>query len=600
MVLGLVLSSSVGAANKPAAAARPSPAIGDPIANLTFKDIHYLPRSLNDFPDAKAFVLTFTTTTCPVVQRYLPVMKQMERDYRNKGVQFLAVNVGPDDSIVMVATQAVKHEMEFPFVKDFDCKCASAMGVRRTPEVVVLDKERRIRYRGRIDDQYRLGGTKASAGRRDLQEAIDSVLAGREVAVKETPVDGCPITWPAEEELRGQKSEVKKRVTWGENVAKIVQKNCQECHRPGTAAPFSLITYKDVASRADAIAEVVAEGRMPPWYASDEYGHFINRRALNPDDREAILQWVRTGKERGPESLSAQAEEKQKPPVAEGGWLIGKPDLVVSAPQHNLPAAGDIPYKYVTLPMQLPEDLWVRRVQILPDNRRTVHHCNMFYKDPADGYKDIHFVTGTVPGSSPMFLDDGIGFRFPKNAVVMLQIHYVSTGKPEKCRISAGFQYARGVVQRQLRHKLMVDNKFAIPPGAPAHPVSGSKVLEHDAEGIALFVHMHVRGRDMTFLAHRPDGTTETLLMVPNYSFDWQMPYRWEPGTKIFPKGTRMEALAHYDNSTFNPYNPDPKATVRDGQQTHEEMLNGFFFYTEANEKLNLEIDPATGHAKKK
>jgi hypothetical protein len=145
----------------------------------------------------------------------------------------------------------------------------------------------------------------------------------------------------------------------------------------------------------------------------------------------------------------------------------------------------------------------------------------------------------------------------------------------------------------------MVDTKFAIPPGAPAYPVSASKVLEHDAVGLGLFVHMHVRGRDMTFRAYLPDGTTETLLMVPNYSFDWQMPYRWEPGTKKFPKGTRLEAVAHYDNSAFNPYNPDPKATVKDGPQTRDEMLNGFFFYTDAGELLNLEIDPKTGRVRR-
>jgi hypothetical protein len=106
---------------------------------------------------------------------------------------------------------------------------------------------------------------------------------------------------------------------------------------------------------------------------------------------------------------------------------------------------------------------------------------------------------------------------------------------------------------------------------------------------------MHLRGRDMLFRAHKPDGTTETLLLVPNYSFDWQMPYVWEPGKMRFPKGTRLECVAHYDNSAFNPYNPDPATTVRDGPQTHHEMMNGFVFYTDAGEQLNLRIDPETG-----
>ena len=141
-------------------------AIGTRVRNITFKDIHYLPRSLDDFPKARAFVLVFTTTSCPVVQRYLPVLRTMEKDYRGKGAPFVAINVGVDDSILAVATQAVQHDMEFPFVKDADGSCVASLGVRRTPEVVVLDAERRLRYRGRIDDQYRLGGTRAFLSQR--------------------------------------------------------------------------------------------------------------------------------------------------------------------------------------------------------------------------------------------------------------------------------------------------------------------------------------------------------------------------------------------------------------------------------------------------
>ena len=164
--------------------------IGDRIANLNFKDIHYLPRSLDDFQKKKAFVLIFTTATCPVVQRYLPELRRLEKAYRAKDVQFVAIDVGADDSILAVAAQAVRHDMEFPFVKDFTGDGVRALGVERTPAVVVLDEQRRLRYRGRIDDQYRLGGTRAAATRHDLQEAIDAVLAVREVAVKQTPVDG--------------------------------------------------------------------------------------------------------------------------------------------------------------------------------------------------------------------------------------------------------------------------------------------------------------------------------------------------------------------------------------------------------------------------
>jgi hypothetical protein len=269
----------------------------------------------------------------------------------------------------------------------------------------------------------------------------------------------------------------------------------------------------------------------------------------------------------------------------------------LQAPQvDTLPASGDVAYKYTILPHVFADDTWVQGVQILPSNPRVVHHCNMLWFSPKEGIKKSNFITGFVPGNEPMRMTDGLAFRLPKGSALALQIHYVTTGKEEKCRMAVGLRYAREVVQKQLHHLLLLNTKFAIPPGAALHPVTDAQVLPHDSVGIGLFCHMHLRGRAMTFKAHYPDGRSETLLVIPNYSFDWQTPYVWEKGKVRFPAGTRIECIAHYDNSPFNPYNPDPKATVRDGPQTYHEMMNGFFFYTEAGEKLDLVIDPKTGH----
>jgi hypothetical protein len=559
--------------------------IGASIGNLTFKDIHFLPRSLDDFGAKKAYVIVFTNTTCPLAQQYFPTLKALEKEFRDKGVQFLCVNVGAEDSILNMASQALKFDVAYPFVKDFDLDCVRVLGVKRTPEVVVLDEQRNLRYRGRIDDQHRLGGARPMATRHDLKEALVDILAGREVAVKETPVDGCLITRP----VAGKPDAP---VTFTEHVAPILQKHCQVCHRPDSPAPFSLITYKQVSSKADMIKEVVSEGRMPPWYASPDHGRFVNKRELTANERDTILAWIDSGTPMGNEAKLP----KPLPEKTEGKWQIGKPDLVLTALEtHKLPASGDVAYKYTVLPYVFAEETWVQGVQILPDNPRVVHHCNMAYFSPAEGIKKSNFITGTVPGGEPMTLSNGVAFRIPKGTSLALQIHYVTTGKEEKCRISVGIRYARGIVQKRLYHKLLVDYKFAIPPGAPAHPVSASEILERDAVGLGMFCHMHVRGKDMTFKAHYPDGKTETLLVIPNYSFDWQIPYVLEPGKLRLPKGTRVECIAHYDNSPFNPFNPDPEDTVRDGPQTYNEMLNGFFFYTDANEKLNLDIDPKNG-----
>jgi len=562
--------------------------IGDRIGKLRFTDIRSLPRTLDDFGTKKAYVLVFTNTTCPLAQRYLPILQALETNYRDKDVQFVSVNAASEDTLIDMATQAVRYEMEFPFVKDFDGSCARALGVTRTPEAVVLDSERRLCYRGRIDDQYRLRGVRKEPTTHDLKNALDAVLAGKPVATPETEVDGCVITFPKPREPRP--------VNFAEHVAPLLQKHCWECHTSNGSAPFALTSYKQAAARADVIAEVVTDQRMPPWFASHEFGPFVNRRGLTDEERTTILDWVRGGT---PAGDLTKAPAPPAPPKDK--WLIGTPDRVLQTTEFELPATGDIPYKYALLLHNFAEDTWVQGVQITSDNPRVLHHANLAYValTGGRGIREENFITGYVPGGEPMNLDNGIAYCIPKGMVLALQIHFVTTGKPEKCTISVGLRYPREVVQKRLRNFQLTDNRFAIPPGAPAHKVTSSRTLDQDIVGVGLFSHMHLRGKDMTFRAHRPDGQTDTLLIIPNYNFSWQLPYRWEPGQKTFPKGTRLECIAHFDNSAFNPYNPNPKVTVRDGPQTHEEMMFGFFFYTNASEKLDLRIDPTTGYVLK-
>jgi thiol-disulfide isomerase/thioredoxin len=561
--------------------------IGTRIDKLKFTDIRSLPRSLDDCGKKKAYVLVFVNTSCPLAKRYLPTLNALEKDYRGKDVQFVAINAAEEDSILAMATQAVQHECAFPFVKDFDAACARALGVKRTPEVVILDADRRVCYRGRIDDQYRLGGTRKEASNHDLKDALDAVLGGNKVARAETEVDGCPITFPKERKAR--------KATFADHVAPILQKHCWECHRAGGSAPFALTSYKQASARAESIAEVVRDQRMPPWFASHEFGPFVNRRGLSDEERETILDWARDGAAQG-DPKKAPAEPK--PPASK--WVIGTPDLVLETKVFDVPAKGDVPYQYAVLLHAFTEDTWIQAAQIVPDNPGVLHHGNMAHGDITLKFNEENFITGYVPGGEAMSLDPGIGYRIPKGSVLALQLHFVPTGKPEKCKVAVGLRFPRDVVQKRLRNMQLTTSKFAIPPGAPAHRLAASRVLEQDVLGVGLFAHMHLRGKDMTFTAHLPEKKADTLLIIPNYNFAWQIPYRWEPGKVRLPKGTRLECVAHYDNSAFNPYNPDPLATVRYGPQTHHEMMFGFFFYTNAAEQLGIRVDAKTGVERKK
>lgn len=563
-------------------------AIGAKVGNLSFKDTRYLVRSLDDFKERKAFVLVFVDTSCPLVPRYLPTLKKLESEYRNKNVQFLGVNVGYGDTIVDLAALAIEHDVPFPFVKDTEGKCADALGVERTPEVVVLNAERKLRYRGRIDDQYLPGGGKPAPTRHDLKESLDEVLAGKVVTVSSTTVDGCRIT-------RVTEAKPVKPVTYAEHVGPLLLQKCAACHKPGEAVPFSLLTYEHAKTRARAIAEVATDGKMPPWYAASAHGKFTNERKLTASERDLIRQWVQGGMQKGDDATIARLPKIEE---RKHEWRIGNPDLVLSTNVFELQAEGDIAYQYVVLPHLFANETWIQSIQILPDNPKVVHHCNLAYASIGKKFDNSNFITGLVPGAEPMQMQQGIAVRLPPASMLGLQIHFVATGKPEKCKIRVGVKFASGIINKQLRFFLFDGGRFSIPAQEPAYALKRNATLDCDAIGIGMFSHMHLRGKAMTFRAELPDGKSETLLMIPNFHFDWQIPYVWPEGKKTFPKGTNMECVAVYDNSAFNAFNPDPKAIVPSGQQTYHEMMNGFLFYVDANEKLNLDIDGKTGRVK--
>jgi thiol-disulfide isomerase/thioredoxin/mono/diheme cytochrome c family protein len=585
LALAVCAAGALLIAQPSAAVEPPRVPIGQQVDNLQFHDIRYLPRSLDDLGEAKAVVLVFTNTSCPLVQKYWPKLRRLSEKYAPQGIQFVSVNVGQDDELADVAQQGIDYELEFPLVKDFSGNDVRALGIQRTPEVAVLDAQRRLVYRGRIDDQHRLGGSRPTPSEESLAAALDDLLAGRAVAKSETPVDGCLITLPSQLEPPPAPA------TFYEHVAPLLAKHCQECHHGGGPAPFSLVTLEEVSAQAEMIAETVRQRRMPPWYAHRDQ-KFANERGLSTAERELIVAWVKAGR---PAGDAAKAPEPRE--FDDSRWEIGEPDLVTTALEtHNLPADGFVDYKYTVLPHVFWRDTWVSGVEILPSNPAVVHHANLAFWKIGESFDSGNFITGRVPGGTAMKLDDGIAFKIPAGSVIGLQIHYTTTGKPEKNRMSVGLQFPRATVRQELRHVQATTSRFAIPPGASRHPVAASRTIPVAATGLGMFAHMHLRGKDMTFVAHTPDGRTERLLSIPNYHYDWQQNYRWEPGTKKFPAGTRLEVTAHFDNSAFNPFNPDSTVTVRHGPQTVDEMMFGFFFYTADGEDLNLKVDPQTGY----
>lgn len=376
--------------------------------------------------------------------------------------------------------------------------------------------------------------------------------------------------------------------TFSKDVAPIVQQHCQSCHRPGEAAPFSLLTYKQARPWASSIKEAVQIRKMPPWFADPHYGKFANDRTMSQRDIDTIVAWVNAGAPEG------NPNDLPKPLLFVDGWNIGKPDLAVTMPaKFEIPAAGTIDYQYILVPLNLTEDKWVQAAEVRPGNRALVHHVIAYVRPPGSNWMkgaqpgipyvpkkgeggSGEFLVGYAPGMPPDALPDGQAKLIKAGSDIILQLHYTANGKPGTDQTTVGVVYSKVPVKERVYTIAAQNNKFVIPPGDPNYEVKSSFEFGEEARVTMLMPHMHLRGKDFLFKATYPTGESQVLLSVPHYDFNWQLIYNPKQDI-VMPKGSKIECVAHFDNSPNNPANPDATKEVRYGDQSWEEMMFGFF-----------------------
>ncbi|HWP44819.1 MAG TPA: thiol-disulfide isomerase [Blastocatellia bacterium] len=378
-------------------------------------------------------------------------------------------------------------------------------------------------------------------------------------------------------------------VTFTKDIAPILYRSCAECHRPGEIAPMSLLTYKEVRPWAKSIRERVVERSMPPWSADPKYGHWANDPRLSEKEIETIVAWVNAGAPKG--------DDKDLPPMPKftEGWTIGTPDAVIEmAEEYTVPADGEVPYLYFTMPTGFTEDKWVQAMEIRPGNRAVVHHVIAYAQDP--NVKDSNpgregelrrgrtHLGGITPNKTGVVYAPGTARLIKKGSNIVFQMHYTTNGQVAKDRTKIGFVFAKEPAKKTVLTGNATNARFVIPPGASNHEVKASRTFEEDVMITSFMPHMHVRGKAFTYTAVYPDGRSEILLNVPKYDFNWQLTYI--PKRPIaLPKGTRLDCVAYFDNSEKNKFNPDPTKEVRWGDQTWEEMMIGWYTYTRGIEQ---------------
>ena len=384
--------------------------------------------------------------------------------------------------------------------------------------------------------------------------------------------------------------------TFAEHVAPIVYEHCTPCHYAGGSAPFPYESFDDVRDHATQIAEVSADGTMPPWLPEPGHGEFQGARTLDPVTRDTLVRWVEQGTPAG-ELASAPP-----PPRFDAGWRLGEPDLVLeTGAPFELPADGKDVYRNFVIPVPPGPPRFVRAVEIVPGDPQVVHHGvlrvdltgsvrRLDAEDPAPGFDGMAFggarmpdgrFLGWTPGRRPDPGSDARAWRLLGGSDLVLQLHLRPSGKVEPISARVGLHFAERPPTMPALSMELSSSEIDLPPGARDVRVRDRYRVPVDVAIRSVYPHAHYLGRRIEAWATLPDGSRRDLLLIEDWDFDWQDEYRLVRPLRL-PKGSTIHMDWSFDNSAQNPHNPfSPPRHVRYGPASTDEMA-----------ELILEVEP--------
>jgi mono/diheme cytochrome c family protein len=530
------------------------------------------PVQLRTFAGKIGTVIAVLDPSCPISQRYFPVLARLEKAYRDRGIGFVHVAApGADDSAALRATGVAG-----PITRDPEAKLLSALRATHSTDVFLLDAAHTLIYRGAIDDQYGQGYNRDAAAEPYLVRALDAMVTGQRPRVAATQAPGCELELPPVSGPAAQK------VTWHNRISRIFQAHCGACHREGGVGPFPLETPAQVARKAKTIQRVVSDGVMPPWFAPapppGTHSPWVNDRLLPATDRADLLAWLSGDRAEG------DSKDAPLPRAWPQEWRIGQPDTILQIPKPiAIPAEGTLPYQSIMVPTNFAETRYVTAWEVRPTAPQLVHHVLVYVYAPgilsipgADERRG--YLAAYVPGFDCAIYPDGMAKEIPAGSTLRFEIHYTPNGKPAEDQLRLGLKFAPKCPPNIVEVASIANVHLKIPPGAASHPEAAQWKAPSDIRLLSLLPHMHVRGKAARFEVIVSGNEPRTLLDVPRYDFNWQIPTQYAEPPRI-PAGSLLKVTGWFDNSSQNPANPNPAATVRWGSQTTDEMMIGYVEY---------------------
>ncbi|MEQ9504219.1 MAG: redoxin domain-containing protein [Deltaproteobacteria bacterium] len=534
-------------------------------------------RELYYYAPSKAVVLFVHGVGCPIVRHSVQEVNAIARNYAEQKVEVFMLNANLQDDSDEIEKDAKKLGIEVPILRDESQLVARSLNVTRTAEAIVIDpKTWTVAWRGPLDDRIDYEAQKSEAANPYLSRALDAMLAGQKLPESEGELRGCLVK---RKETDGES------IAYVEDVVPILKKHCVDCHTEGGVGPWSMEDYDDVYGWSDMIREVVATRRMPPWLVDGENSVEGTRSvSLSNAELETLVSWIDAGAKRG----EGEDPLPDLQPKKVEGWPLGEPDWLVKTPPTSIPASGVLDWTYVDVEVPFDEDKWVRAVDIRPSNVEVLHHGAVLLEypkhlesiEPAYNQALSGYFAMYLPGKAPEVYPDGAGVFMPAGSRIRFQLHYTTTGEATKDETSLAIYFYDDKPRQRMEVMSAYDFHMEVPPHAREDWEEAVYDFDQTTKLYGVFPHMHFRGKAMTFEAIYPDQRREMLITIPYYRYDWQRYYPFDE-PPILPAGTRVICRGLFDNSSYNPVNPDPNAVVHFGGQSWDEMFVGWLYFAE-------------------
>jgi len=524
-------------------------------------------HQLSRYRDKKAVVLLSHTNACDAANTSVGLLRDLREQWQDKGVAFMLINSSSNEKHEAIISTAQTNKIDFPILLDESQLVAETLNITKAGELVIIDPSTLSTvYRGPLHQHAVMSLTNITTG----NKVEDTMVM---------PVEGCDLSFPA------KTFQAKMVPDYKMEIAPILEKNCAECHREGGIGPFAMNSYAMIKGWSPMIRETLMTKRMPPTQVDPHIGHFNNARYMSNIDLQTLIHWIDAGAPastvKGPDPLESIEHADLR------AWQLGEPDYIVKAPVHEVPATGVVDYINADVELMFDEDKWVKAVQFIPGDPGTLHHLLTYVTAPAEGFEGgegdtrsiaRRFLEGYAPGKiDAMTFPKDVGVFIPKGHKLSMQFHYTTNGKAATDATLLGLYFYDEPPKYEYFNR-SVSGQFVIPANAKDHKASAKYTFKEDVVVHGLRAHMHFRGKDMKFTAEYPDGTMKDLLSVPNYSYAWQPTYALEEPVTL-PKGTTVHVTGAFDNSEYNPANPDPSKELTFGLQSWDEMFIGYWSY---------------------